>query len=467
MIRTLLRPSNKVVVAMSGGVDSSVTAYLLQQQHSKVVGLFMNNWNTQDEDDNSTTCTQSEQDLRDVQAICSQLGKIPLYQTSFAAEYWTHVFEPFLQGIGPTQMPNPDMLCNRHIKFGKMKDYCFQQLKDVQAVATGHYARLWRRKKESWMESGITDTIIPCQSELSQIKALNIESCDMPYYVYQSLSNQELEWIHNWGDNQSPLLLVGEDSTKDQSYFLSMTPGSAFHNVLFPLGYLSKQSPPKQSIISVRDIAKLANLATAHKRDSTGICFVGRRPRGFSNFVSQYLDLQAMENFVDVETGKVVGSTSPSQLYTIGQGAKISGASSKWFVVDRKDNDIIVSQGTNHPSLYCTCLYVREFSWTASTPPTPLLKLGHLRAKCRIRHLQPLVDCQVKIIGHEYSVVFDRPLRGVTKGQIIALYLGVVCLGGGIISRRGPTLFEQGITNTQKLDLHPAGANDSSVFVPE
>jgi tRNA U34 2-thiouridine synthase MnmA/TrmU len=563
----------RVVVAMSGGVDSSVAAYLLRQQRNAavtsndeqgsarasvrsapVIGLFMNNWNSLDEDrdwnnepDSGTHsddrgaggtafCTHSEQDRKDAQAICDQLD-VPLHSTSFAAEYWTHVFAPFVAALSNStsshQMPNPDVMCNSEIKFGKMKDYCLKQLK-VDAVATGHYARLWRRHKEPWMgQDGYTDVIVSDSEEPSGFKSLPLSDTEMPVFVRDSLSSEDAEWMDAWGRpprlrfkvdeldrSSTPLLLAAADLSKDQSYFLSMTPGAAFHNVLFPLGYLLKQHKPSENqsathhLTTVRDIAGRARLGTALKRDSTGICFIGKRRGGFSSFMSQYVDYHSPVDsqkpqdeltrgrFINVDTGEVVQelpSDSSMHVYTIGQGAKISGAASKWFVVDaprrslaimgdvttgQSERDVWVCQGTHHPALFTDRLFIcaSGFSWVAGCPPPQLdpnvianssgYSSRGMRALCRIRHLQPLVGCEVRWENNDnsiMSVVFDCPLRGVTPGQIAALYLGVVCLGGGPISQRGATLFEQGIETpnfgTSNMSLHPAGANDLSMSI--
>lgn len=454
----------RVAVAMSGGVDSSVAAYLLQQQEKyELIGLHMSNWNAQDEDDvpqqNTKRC--NEQDANDTAAVCEFLG-MTLHHTSFAAEYWTGVFEPFVDGIAKGHMINPDVDCNSIVKFGAMKKYAQEQL-GIEWIATGHYARLWDNRNNKG----------------------NIMKTRMPELVDRIIEETpSLEWLLSYGGT-TPLLLAGADSSKDQSYFLSEVNGEAFRNVLFPLGDKKKSSSSSSSSSSstksVRQIAFDANIPTATKPDSMGICFVGKR--NFSNFISQYLpDVPRPGVFVNVDTGEVVGHHSGSLQYTIGQGAKIGGALKKWFVAGLARNDkivcntkknddstIMVCTGTHHPSLYSDEFYIQELHWIAGEIPPPLLKHGKLRALCRTRHLQPLVLCEVfrngnNINGQGWTVRTDRPLRATTPGQSAVIYLGgagVVCLGGGKIWDRGPSYHEQSLD--LPLTLHPAGHNDLSL----
>jgi tRNA U34 2-thiouridine synthase MnmA/TrmU len=338
---TLSVCKSRIVVAVSGGVDSSVAAYLLTQQllarskherqveqnsntttspsspsfstsTSHLIGLFMNNWDSSDEGATSY-CANSEKDWQDAQSVCSLL-RLPLYRANFSSEYWTEVFTPFLQAI-PETTPNPDMLCNSIIKFGAMKNYALHRF-NATCIATGHYARLWRRQREEWMEEWKDD-----------IRGLGIDSSNKRQTLQEELyaSGSVPDWVENWGIGKGdaavpPMLVAGADSSKDQSYFLSMTPGLAFKNVLFPLGYLRKQNTTRatqqsnkhqntnnsmQSLFYVRDIAAQAGLFIVKKKDSSGICFIGKRK--FPKFISGYLPLEAQKegNFVCIDTGKV------------------------------------------------------------------------------------------------------------------------------------------------------------------
>ena len=319
--------------------------------------------------------------------------------------------------------------CNSIVKFGAMKEYAHCRLK-ADWIATGHYARLWHRNEQ------------------------------MPHFVQAALEETttcDHDWLPTYGNDTTPLLLAAEDLHKDQSYFLSGVKGDSFRNVLFPLGDLRKTS--------VRQVAQEAGLVTATKRDSMGICFVGKRRR-FGDFISQYLPHPPREGvFLNVDTGQVVGHHDGALHYAMGQGAKISGASTKWFVTGRKESTVFVCDGTHHPALYANELYITKVHWIANQIPPPLLEgKQRMRALCRTRHLQPLIPCEISFSKDVLVVRFDRPVRAITPGQMAAIYVGgsgLVCLGGGPISDRGPSFHEQGLDLPQ--ELHPAGHNDLSV----
>ena len=448
----------RIAVALSGGVDSSVAALMLIKSRlnhpafpqKNLVGIHMSNWNASDE--NPRYCKESEQDANDAQKVADYLN-MKFHRVSFQAEYWTQVFEPFLSGLDEGLMLNPDIGCNTHIKFGKMREYCFKKL-GVDAVATGHYARLWNR---SIGDDGSYNTI-----------PTHVETMFNTY--------PQNSWLLDWRkENKSyPLLLAAADLTKDQSYFLSGVPGESLSDVIFPLGDLRKKSSeitscslnPDSTTKTVRELALEAGLPNASKRESMGICFIGKR--NFSVFIKDYLPQEAKEgNFVDIDSGEIVGTHKGTAYYTIGQGAKISGASRKWFTAKKDINSatIFVCDDTHHPSLYSNELYIKSntFNWLAGTIPIPM-KHGHeLHALCRIRHLQPLIPCVVRQVDSLICVKFEKPVRAITLGQIACLYAdgGLVCLGSGQIFKHGPTYDELG--QSLPLVLHPAGSNDSSV----
>mmetsp|Transcript_15407 Transcript_15407/g.23084 ORF Transcript_15407/g.23084 Transcript_15407/m.23084 type:complete len:237 (+) Transcript_15407:2-712(+) len=226
-----------------------------------------------------------------------------------------------------------------------------------------------------------------------------------------------------------------------------------------------------ESLKTVRGIAEdVFDAQIANKKESMGICFIGKR--NFTDFIAEYLPKEAIPgDFIDVETGKVVGTHRGSAFYTIGQGAKISGATCKWFTV-KKDpylGTIYVCNDTHHPSLYSNELYMKqeECNWIVGEEPSPLRETNELVALCRTRHLQPLIPCVIskQRACQDYIVIkFDRPVRGMTPGQTAGVYAagGLVCLGGGQIDSVGPNYYELEIDLPSRL--HPSGSNDLSVL---
>jgi tRNA-specific 2-thiouridylase len=359
-----LNSSTKVIVGMSGGVDSSVSALLLRDQGYQVEGLFMKNW---EEDDGTEYCTAKE-DFADAQAVADKLG-IPLHGANFAAEYWDNVFEHFLEEYRAGRTPNPDILCNREIKFRAFLDYALTLGAD--AIATGHYAR-----------------------------------CDE--------------------EDGLGTLLKGFDHNKDQSYFLHAVGHRELEQTLFPLGDMEKPE--------VRKIAEQHGLATAKKKDSTGICFIGERR--FKDFLQQYLPAQPGD--IHSLDGEMLGHHQGLMYHTIGQrqGLGIGGLANHgdapWYVVDKDldRNVLLVAQGNEHPALFKSALYAREILWIAGSDPS-------LPLSCcaKVRYRQADQACTVRHQGDGYEVVFEQPQRAVTPGQSVVFYQGERCLGGGVIER--------------------------------
>lgn len=343
----------RVIVGMSGGVDSSVSALLLLQQGYQVEGLFMKNW---DEDDGTEYCTARE-DLADAQAVCDRIG-IKLHTANFAAEYWDNVFEHFLAEYKAGRTPNPDILCNREIKFKAFLDYALMLGADL--IATGHYVR--RRDRDGRTE-----------------------------------------------------LLKGLDPNKDQSYFLHAVGGEQIARSLFPVGELEKPE--------VRAIAEKHGLATAKKKDSTGICFIGERR--FTDFLKQYLPAQPGD--IETTEGKVIGRHSGLMYHTIGQrqGLGIGGlkeaGDDPWYVLgkDLQRNVLLVGQGNDHPLLFSRALLASRIYWVN---PVELERPRRLRAKVRYR--QSDQDCVLEKTAEGYRAVFDEPQRAVTRAI------------GGVLRRR-------------------------------
>ena len=357
----------KVIVGMSGGVDSSVSAYLLQQQGYQVAGLFMKNW---EEDDNDEYCSAAA-DLADAQAVCDKLG-IELHTVNFAAEYWDNVFELFLQEYRAGRTPNPDILCNKEIKFKAFLEFAAEDL-GADYIATGHYVR--RRDID--------------------------------------------------GTTQ---LLRGVDANKDQSYFLYTLSHQHVAQSLFPVGELEKPE--------VRRIATQLDLATAKKKDSTGICFIGERK--FRDFLGRYLPAQPGK-IITVD-GQEIGEHQGLMYHTLGQrkglgiGGTKEGNEEPWYVVDKDvaNNVLLVAQGHDHPRLFSNGLIAQQLHWVDRRPLT-----AELRCTVKTRYRQADIPCRViPIDDTRIEVRFDQPVAAVTPGQSAVFYQDEVCLGGGIIEAR-------------------------------
>ncbi|MBC6117161.1 tRNA 2-thiouridine(34) synthase MnmA [Listeria innocua] len=349
----------RVVVGMSGGVDSSVTAHILKEQGYDVIGIFMKNW---DDTDEFGVCTATE-DYEDVIRVANQIG-IPYYAVNFEKEYWDKVFTYFLDEYKLGRTPNPDVMCNKEIKFKAFLEHAESLGADY--VATGHYA---------------------------QVKKVG----------------DEIE------------LLRGVDNNKDQTYFLNQLSQDQLKKVMFPLGGMEKTE--------VREIATKAGLATANKKDSTGICFIGER--NFKQFLSEYLPAQPG----DMRTldGEVLGKHDGLMYYTIGQrhGLGIGGDGEPWFVVgkDLKNNVLFVEQGFHHDSLYSDSLIATDISFTTNSEKP---KTFVCTAKFRYRQTDTKVTVNMREDGTA-EVVFADPVRAITPGQAVVFYDGDICLGGGTI----------------------------------
>lgn len=361
----------KVIVGMSGGVDSSVSAYLLKQQGYQVEGLFMKNW---EEDDTDEYCSASE-DLADAKAVCDKIG-IPLHTINFAAEYWDNVFEYFLAEYKAGRTPNPDILCNKEIKFKAFLDYADEVL-NADYIAMGHYVR------RSFPENG--------------------EPVEM---------------------------LRGKDGNKDQSYFLYTLSADQLARSLFPVGDIEKPE--------VRRIAEEQGLVTANKKDSTGICFIGERK--FTDFLRQYLPAQPgkIETAEGKEIGEHQGlmyhTLGQRKGLHIGGQKESHGHDEAWYVVDKdlERNVLIVGQGKNHPRLQSKGLIAGQLHWVdRKALQSPL------SCTVKTRYRQQDIPCTIFPIDDEnIRVMFDEPQIAVTPGQSAVFYLGDVCLGGGIIEQR-------------------------------
>lgn len=352
------KKDTKVVVGISGGVDSSVAALLLKEEGYDVVGIFMKNW---DDTDESGACT-AEEDFEDAVAIANQIG-IPYYSINFEKEYYDRVFTYFLDEYKKGRTPNPDIMCNKEIKFKAFLDYAKNLGADY--VATGHYARVDRSGEET-------------------------------------------------------VMLRGVDNNKDQTYFLSQLSQNQIKDVLFPVGELEKSE--------VREIAHKYNLATADKKDSTGICFIGERD--FNEFLSNYLPAQP-GNIVDTE-GNVLGKHDGLMYHTIGQrrGLGIGGEGEARFVCgkDLGKNELIVCQGADNPLLFSNRLLASQFS-TITDKKIPT----EFDCTAKFRYRQKDINAHVKVLDESHVEVTYDNTKAVTPGQAAVFYMDDVCIGSAII----------------------------------
>jgi len=340
-----------VAIGMSGGVDSAVAAYLLKKQGFDLLAIFMKNW----EEEGSCTAVR---DYEDVTLVCEQI-QIPYYTVNFTQEYWDEVFAKCLEEFKEGKTPNPDVLCNREIKFKILFDKA--RYLGADYLATGHYCR----------------------------------------------------HLH---DEDGHYLAKGLDPNKDQSYFLYAMEEPVLEHVLFPLGAMKKTE--------VKEIARREGFVNADKKESMGVCFVGKRK--FRPFLQGFLGAQPGD-FTTLD-GKVVGRHEGSSFYTIGQrkGMGIGGPGEAWFVVgkDVEKNIVYVEQGEDHPALLTNSLKLCEPTWVSGSAPS-----FPLQCKAKIRYRQEATSC---VLDGE-DVHFEEDQRAVTPGQSIVFYKGDLCLGGGKI----------------------------------
>ncbi len=342
-------------------MDSAVAAALLKEQGFDVVGLYMSNWHEID----ASGCCTGEEDWSDVRRVCDVLG-IPYYSVDFSKEYGDSVFKLFLEEYAKGRTPNPDVLCNREIKFGPFADFAREMGADY--IATGHYCRI----------------------------------------------------SHEGGVN---VLLRARDENKDQTYFLNQVRQEQLNDVLFPIGGMLKSE--------VREYARKLGVPVAEKKDSTGICFIGER--NFRQFLSKYIPMK--DGDIVTADGKVVGRHNGVYYYTLGQrrglgiGGSADGNGERWFVLakDVANNRLIVSQGEDD-ALYGDSLTTEGFNFILPPPSK------QFRCEVRIKHRQPLQSATATVLDGGVHILFDDKQRAIAPGQYAVVYVGEVCLGGGVIS---------------------------------
>ena len=393
----------RVVVGLSGGVDSSVAAYLLQQQGYEVIGLFMKNWH----DDSVTISNECPwlEDSNDALLVAEKLG-IPFQTVDLSEEYKEKIVDYMFNEYEKGRTPNPDVLCNREIKFDVFMKIALSLGADF--VATGHYCQ---------------------KSELE----VNGET------VYQ--------------------LKAGADTNKDQSYFLCQLSQEQLAKSLFPIGELTKPE--------VREIAGQLDLITAEKKDSQGLCFIGKVR--LPDFLQQKLQPKAgdiiqidkddpiynLEKKVGLsfeedvkleaekipytpEMGKVVGKHQGAHYFTIGQrkGLNVGGTTDPLFIIatNVETNTIYTGLTSQHPGLFKKALHIEkeEVHWIRKD--LALAKGETMNVMARIRYRQPLQSATLHQFENGMYVAFDEPQSAITEGQFAAWYVGDELIGSGVIS---------------------------------
>ena len=394
----------KVVVALSGGVDSSVSAYLLKNKGYDVIGLFMKNWH-----DESVTISNEcpwLQDSNDAMLIAQKLG-IPFQAIDLSVEYKKRIVDYMFAEYKKGRTPNPDIICNREIKFDVFLKIALSMNADY--VATGHY----------------------CQKE--------------------SFKNSNGQIVSR--------LISGVDKRKDQSYFLCQIDQSQLERVIFPIGNLKKTE--------VRNIAKKAGLVTADKKDSQGLCFIGKislpeflsqklKPKEgkiirikdelnglYEDSLDKNFDIKLLNKLSDrrrykISEGEVIGAHKGAHFYTIGQrkGLSVGGNSQPLFVIDTdiKTNTVYVGEGKNHKGLYRKALKIKKGSikWIRSDLK---IDLDHrIDVFVRIRYRQPLQEAALFKKKEGFFIVFKDFQSSITSGQFAAWYIGEELIGSGVIN---------------------------------
>lgn len=387
----------KVFVGLSGGVDSSVAAALLIKRGYDVTGVFMRNWSEPHLDSHKGPCWVDER--RDAMRVAAKL-KIPFITMDFEHEYKSQVVDYMFREYEAGRTPNPDIMCNKLIKFPLF----WREAKKLGAdyIATGHYARI-EPPRTPPLKGGD-------KSDSSPRKGAS-----------------GLQWR---ADRRGFKLLKGIDEKKDQSYFLYGLSQEDLSHTFFPVGDLTKPE--------VRKIATKLNLPTAQKEESMGICFVGEVK--IKDFLQKKIKLRPGK-IIDTE-GNVIGKHEGIWYYTIGQRSGLGvGGGEPYFVVgkDVKKNVLVVARGANHPSLYNKEATLQSVHWISGVAP----KLP-LKAMVRLRHQHPGGKATIiKLKGSKnptgsenqrVKIVFDKPERAITPGQSAVFYKGDECLGGGVVN---------------------------------
>ncbi|CAI5449255.1 unnamed protein product [Caenorhabditis angaria] len=372
----------RVVIGMSGGVDSAVSAYLLKKRGFDVIGVHMINWDPLEEGTSNCPRTKDESDAR---AVCAKL-EIPFHTVNFVKEYWSEVFLKFLENYKIGRTTVPDIECNRSIKFEHFHNRMIQEF-DADFIATGHYA-------------------------------------STSFGDFQEKQNEKLRVE----------LLTAKDPIKDQTYFLSTVRQEQLKRSIFPLGGMLKTD--------VKKIAEELGLYTvAKKAESMGICFVGKKAK-FDEFIDEYIEEK--KGKIIAESGEIIGEHNGIHHFTIGK--RIHGKYLRklshfgYFVSDIEisSNNILAVEGSHNPKLYATKFEIEKPNWISGREDEDL-DLDSVT--CRIQRTHPAIPCSSENLGNSRILVIPRvPLRAAAPGQMCVFYKGNICLGGGEVQKIIETL---------------------------
>ncbi|HZW61556.1 MAG TPA: tRNA 2-thiouridine(34) synthase MnmA [Candidatus Babeliales bacterium] len=349
----------KIALLISGGVDSSVALRLLKEQGHQITAFYLKIW-LEDELSYLGTCPWQE-DLSYVQAVCDQ-ADVPLEVVSMQQEYWDHVVAYTLAEIKAGRTPNPDVWCNKRVKFGFFLDYLSKQGQSFDKIASGHYAQI-------------------------------------------------LE------DSGTFILKQAPDPIKDQTYFLSYLTQDQLSKIIFPIGHLTKAQ--------VRELAQQFNLPNKERKDSQGICFLGKLK--FSDFIAHYMGTK-QGDLIEFETGKLLGTHDGFWFYTIGQRQGLGLAGGPWYVVakDTVNNKVFISKSYYAAEKQRDRFVVGDCNWIIK----PLLK----PLQVKMRHGQRMHHCFINPLDNQrFMVKLAENDQGIAPGQFAVFYDGDICIGSGVI----------------------------------